>query len=341
MHLTQMEREQKQKLTPKTRPRPMTTKNTSSTSNSPVTQDELLRAISAWDYMQVESTMKKIVSRDQSKFWESVSDSLHSLEDKLASYSKMKQDVIDSVSNLNSLLSHLSWKDYFVKWFHEVSFELDDLNLTALESALGHLENVFSDDNGKEIIKAIKSYISRREASEVNTSNSDISETSSQSDVKDIIPESDSPFNEESIQIENEDTTTIESESESKKEFDIKSAFWWDVQTWEPDNKNEDAADEINDTDKEDIRSIIEDEKEDDLPQDDNTTQEDNYYKEDAEDQKIDTAEKSVPDTSSNFSNFEWFDTVEDFDFEDEEDDLPQDDNTTQEDRSWAFKVSM
>ncbi len=135
--------------------------------------EDLLRYISMWDFSKVQSAIKQQISSDQSNYNNDISDALNKLNKSVDAFTNVQTELMIALWALNNLLSYVDWKDYFIEWFNNVTFDLSDSNNKALSLKIDELTKIFWKDETVKLLGQISNSI---------TSSKSLSDTTEEND---------------------------------------------------------------------------------------------------------------------------------------------------------------
>lgn len=127
-----------------------------------IDNSSLIDFISDWDFSKVEEVIKDKILLDQKSYNTDITKSLNTLETNLKSFYKSQEKILSSLNNLNKLLSYIKWKDYFIKWYSKVDFDLSDSNNNLIIWILDKLNLNLSENDFSSLMINISKFLEKK-----------------------------------------------------------------------------------------------------------------------------------------------------------------------------------
>ena len=317
---------------------PESTKPWTTSNNTSFKGNNLIDFISTWDFKKVEEIIKGQIKNDQKSYNSDITNSLNVLEENLSVFYDAHIKLLDSLKSIGELLSYTKWKDYFIKWYDNVTFELSDNNWDKINWIIEKLRWDLSDNDYKalltQILKSVNDHSNKRLMDEKE--NQEVMVNTS-SDIVNMFSSDNVPVVETSEHEEKEENIN--------KSFDIKKHFMEDEK--EVENKlNEDIDLEIQmssensevteEQTNDGVQTIVADNDDVVEEQTNDSVQtivaDSDRVAEEQTNNKVEENEETQVTDFSNTNSFSNFETIEDMDFEDEEEEPKASENIEEED---------
>lgn len=205
---------------------------------------DLLSVIALWDFSKVEAAIKQQINIDKDNLNWDVANSIESLEKVITEFINAKSEILKKLSFLTTTLSNIKWKDYFIRWYDNVHFELSEDNTSKLNALVSTIDSFFSN---REEFSQLSSFL------ESKSSQPTISEGDNMEDISTGVLDS-TETNDSKLDSETEKTTSNETTSQS--EFSVLDHFN------EPNEDNESDLD-LKDTSSDHLTDVSDSQSED------------------------------------------------------------------------------
>ena len=133
-----------------------------------IDNSNLIDFISDWDFSKVEEVIKDKILLDQKSYNTDITKSLNTLETNLKSFYKSQEKLLLSLNSLCKLLSYIKWKDYFIKWFSKVDFDLSDSNNNLIIWILEKLNLNLSENDFSSLMVNISNFLEEKPSTSDN-----------------------------------------------------------------------------------------------------------------------------------------------------------------------------
>lgn len=139
----------------------------------------LIDFISTGDFEKVEKIIKTQITSDKKAYNKKVLNYITNINSSLDAYYKAQAKVLSNLQSLNTTLLSLKWKDYFIKWFNKIDFQLSDINNEKITIILDKLKKHLSNNEYEELMSDIFSAINHSENQNKSFSNNNTDELNS------------------------------------------------------------------------------------------------------------------------------------------------------------------
>ena len=148
--------------------------------------EDLISYISMWDFSKVQLAIKSQIKIDQDNYNNDIIKSLNNLETAIKIYSNANNNLIKILSTVNDLLAYTKGKDYYIKWFNNVEFDLNKYNTTEIKTKLLFLQDIIGKNETISLIKQINSVVNKNNTNVINREDSPFLSPTTSSDYKEI-----------------------------------------------------------------------------------------------------------------------------------------------------------